>query len=64
MNEQQILKELRFLGIVLAVYILIGTLLIFFVDAATITSVIQLGIVVILVVYITRTIFNIMQKMK
>ena len=64
MNEQQILKELRFLGIVSAVYILIGTLLIFFVDAATITSVIQLGIVVILVVYITRTIFNIMQKMK
>lgn len=64
MSEQQILKELRFLGIVLAVYISLGSLLVFFIESATFEHVIQLGIVVILVIYITRTIFSIMKKMK
>ena len=64
MELSQILKEIRFLGIVFAAYSVAGALLVFFVKTARAEHVIQLGIVVILVIYIIRIIFNIMQKLK
>ncbi len=64
MELTQILKELKFLGIVLATYSIAGVLLVFFVEAAQPEHVVQLGVVVILVIYIIRIIFNIMHKLK
>ena len=64
MNNTQILRELRFLGIVLATYVIFGAIILFFIDSAKTEHIIQLGIVVLLVVYIIRIIFNIMRQLK
>lgn len=64
MNNSQILRELKFLGIVLASYVIFGAIILFFVESAKTEHLIQLGIVVFLVIYIIRIIFNIMQQMK
>jgi hypothetical protein len=64
MDNAQILKELRFLGIVFALYFVFGAVMLFFVESAKSEHVIQLGIVVVLVIYIIRIIFNIMRQLK
>lgn len=64
MNHTQILRELRFLGIVLAAYFIFGATMLFFIESAKTAHIVQLGIVVLLVIYIIRIIFNIMRQLK
>ena len=64
MNNTQILRELRFLGIVLATYLIVGATILFFIESAKAEHIMQMGIVVLLVVYIIRIIFNIMRQLK